>query len=234
MTDSMHEIETTGKTVEEALALALEQLGVAEEDVEVEVLSESSRGLLGIFGQTEARIRVTCKTTFGDKAVELARQMLALLEMEAELRIEAEDAESVQIDIDAGDDTGLIIGRRGETIAALQHLVALLANKGREHKKRVLLNAGGYLERREQALRELAERSANKVRTSGRPVTLEALSSRERRIIHVALADRKDVVTASVGVDPNRRVIISPAHREPRPAEPAPREADNDFLEDQE
>jgi spoIIIJ-associated protein len=222
----MREIEQTGKTAEEAITAALQALGAAREEVEVELLSESNRGLLGIFGQSEARVKVTLKTTAGEKAVELLRQMLPLLGLEAEVVLRREEAEEAVIDIDAGEDTGLIIGRRGDTLAALQYLVALLANRHRENKKRILLNAGGYLERREEALQVLAERTAAKVRATRKSVTLEALSPRERRIIHMALANEPGITTSSIGVEPNRRVVVSPAegsasaYRSPRPNRP--------------
>jgi spoIIIJ-associated protein len=222
----MREIEQTGKTAEEAIAAALQALGAAREEVEVELLSESNRGLLGIFGQSEARVKVTLKTTAGEKAVELLRQMLPLLELEANVVLRREEAEEAVIDIDAGEDTGLIIGRRGDTLAALQYLVALLANRHRENKKRILLNAGGYLERREEALQVLAERTAAKVRATRKSVTLEALSPRERRIVHMALANEPGITTSSIGVEPNRRVVVSPTednstpYRRPRPYRP--------------
>jgi len=210
----MQEIEQSGKTVEEAIAAALQALGAARDDVEVEVLSESGRGLLGIFGQTEARVKVTCKASVGERAVGLAQEMLTLLGMQAQVTLHHEDAESVEVEIDVGEDTGLVIGRRGETLLALQHLISLLINKGREKKKRLLLNAGGYLERRDQALKALAFRTAQKARSSGRAITLEALSSRERRIIHLALAEEPGITTSSVGAEPNRRVVVAPTRGE--------------------
>jgi spoIIIJ-associated protein len=224
----MREIEKTGKTPEEAIAAALQELGATEDEVAVEVLSESNRGLLGIFGQSEARVKVTLKTSVGEKAAALLRQMLPLLGLEGQVELRREEAEEAVIDIDAGEDTGLIIGRRGETLAALQYLIALLANRRRENKKRILLNAGGYLERREEALQVLAERTAAKVRATRKSITLEALSPRERRIVHMALADEPGIATSSIGVEPNRRVVVSPtetaasANRRPRPNRPRP------------
>jgi spoIIIJ-associated protein len=216
----MQEIEQTGKSVEEAVAAALKALGAAREEVDVEVLSESGRGLLGIFGQTEARVKVTRRASVGTRAGELTNQILALLGIEAKVSLHSEDAEGVLLEIDAGDDTGLIIGRRGETLGSLQYLVALVVNRGETLKKRILLNAGGYLERREQALQILARRTAQKVRASGRPVTLEALSPRERRIIHMALSDEPGITTSSIGTDPNRRVVVSPADSGRHPGRP--------------
>ncbi|NIM06440.1 MAG: KH domain-containing protein, partial [Armatimonadetes bacterium] len=192
----MQQIEKTGRTVEEALAVALEELGAERDEVDVEVLAESGRGILGIFGQTEARIKVTRRPSVGAKAAELTGEMLSLLNIQARVDVRREDAESAELEINAGEDTGLIIGRRGETLGALQYLVALVVNRGQPIRKRILLNAGGYLERREQALHALARRTAQKVRSSGRPVTLEALSPRERRIVHLALADEPGLTTS--------------------------------------
>lgn len=254
----MQEIEKTGKNVEEAVEAALKELGCTRDDVEVEVVSESGRGLLGIFGQTEARVKVTLKESaeavveaepepevtepeeeeaeppeepeprkerprrkpprpsaegeesVGERAANFAQQMLSAMNIEAEAYVSEEDDEGAMVEIDAGQDTGLVIGRRGDTLTALQHLVAIMANRGREDNKRVLLNAGGYLERREQALQTLARRTAQRVRASRRSVTLEALSPRERRIVHLALADERGITTSSVGEDPNRCVVVSP------------------------
>jgi spoIIIJ-associated protein len=222
----MREIEQTGKTAEEAVAAALEALGATREEVEVEVLSESNRGLLGIFGQSEARVKVTLKISVGEQASDLLRKMLPLLGLEAQVSLLREEAEEALIEIDAGEDTGLIIGRRGDTLGALQYLVALLANRDRAAKKRILLDAGGYLERREDALRVLAERTAAKVRATRKSVTLEALSPRERRIIHLALAEEPGITTSSIGVEPNRRVVVAPAesntgYRSPRSSRPS-------------
>jgi spoIIIJ-associated protein len=211
MISSMREIEQTGKTTEEAIAAALQALGASREDVAVELLSESNRGLLGIFGQSEARVKVTLKVSVGEKAADLLRRMLPLLGLEGQVELRREEAEEALIEIDAGEDTGLIIGRRGETLGALQYLVALLANRDRAEKKRILLDAGGYLERREEALQVLAERTAAKVRATRKSVTLEALSPRERRIIHLALANESGITTSSIGVEPNRRVVVAPA-----------------------
>ena len=160
-------IEQTGRNVEEAIRLALESLGLSREEVEVEVLAEESRGLLGILGTTTARVRVTPKATVGDRAVGLLNQILQAAQLEAEARMTGEDPETAYVEISGGPDLGLLIGRRGQTLTALQHLVGLIANRGQALRKRVILDAEGYRERRERATSP-----ANPMRSTSRSTTM--------------------------------------------------------------
>ena len=203
-------IEQTGRTVEEAIEAALKSLGLSREEVEIEVLAQEGRGLLGILGTTVARVRVTPKPTVGDRAVELLNQILSAAGLEAEARITGEDQETVYIEIFGGSDLGILIGRRGQTLAAAQHLVGLIANKGRALHKKVILDAQGYRERRERALGALAADAAEKVKRTGEEVILEPLPPWERRVVHLALAEDPLVRTSSVGEEPQRRVVVSP------------------------
>jgi spoIIIJ-associated protein len=206
-------IEQTGRNVEEAIQAALKALGRSREEVEIEVLAEESRGLLGILGTTLARVRVTPRPRVGDRAVALLNEILQAAKLEAEARITSEDPEAAYLEITGGADLGLLIGRRGQTLSALQHLVGLIANKRQLHRKKIVLDAAGYRARRERALRALAANAATRAKRTGQEVVLEPLSPRERRIIHLALADDPAVTTSSVGEDPQRQIVISP-HRE--------------------
>jgi len=207
----MPSIEQTGRTVEEAVEAALKALGVSREEAEVEVLAEESRRLLGILGHSEAKVRVTVKAGLAQRAVELVTRILQLMGIGGEAEIASDDPEAVHIDIHNSSDLGLLIGRRGQTLSALQLLVAVMANRGEtpERRRRVILDAEGYRVRREQALRGMARSAAERAKRTGLPVTIDSLTPRERRIIHVALADDSGVATRSEGDDPHRNIIVS-------------------------
>jgi spoIIIJ-associated protein len=208
----MRFIEQSGRNVEEAVQNALKALGATREQVEVEVLAEESRGLLGILGHTEAKVRVTVKPGVAERAVDVLSQILTHMNIEATPEIILDDAEGVQLNIRGGSDLGLLIGKRGQTLAALQLITAMIANRGQpaEQRKKVILDAEGYRERREKALTAMAHNAADRAKGSGREVRLEALTPRERRIVHMALAEDPGVTTCSEGEDPDRIIIVSP------------------------
>jgi spoIIIJ-associated protein len=208
----MRSIEQAGRNVEEAVQAALKALGVTREQADIEVLAEETRGLLGILGHTEAKVRVTAKPGVADKALEVLSQILQHMGIDATPEITSDDAEAVQINIHGDADLGLLIGKRGQTLAALQLITAMMANREQpaEVRKKVLLDAEGYRERRERALTSMAESAAERAKRTGREVRLEALTPRERRIVHMALADDPAVSTRSEGEDPERIVIVSP------------------------
>ncbi len=150
----MQSIEQSGRTVEEAIQAALKSLGVSREEVDVEVLAEESRGLLGILGYSEAKVRLTVKAGLAQRALEILSRIVGLMGIEAETRIGSEDAEGVYLEVHSSADLGLLIGKRGQTLAALQLLVAMMANRDQppEKRKRVIVDADGYRTRRERAL----------------------------------------------------------------------------------
>lgn len=204
----VEEIEKTAKTVDEAVSLALAQLGISREEAEIEVLEEPSRGFLGILGTRPARVRVRVKDTPSRRARELLDRLLEAMHLPVEMSIE-EKQNSLYIAI-AGKDVGILIGRRGETLDALQYLVNLYVNKNQTQRYRVILDVEGYRRRREETLQRLALKLAEKAKQRGRNVVLEPMSSHERRIIHTALQGRDDIYTYSEGEEPYRKIIISP------------------------
>ena len=208
----MRSIEQAGRNVEEAVQAALKALGVTREQADIEVLAEETRGLLGILGHTEAKVRVTVKPGVADEAVEVLSRILHHMGIDATPEITADDADAVQINIRGGSDLGLLIGKRGQTLAALQLITAMIANRQQpaELRKKVILDAEGYRERRERALTSMAQSAAERAKRTGREVRLEALTPRERRIVHMALADDPGVSTRSEGEDPERIVIVTP------------------------
>ena len=217
MEDPQTQIETqivTAKTVDEAIEVAMHELDAAREEVEVEVLSRGKPGFLGI-GSEQARVRVrklTDQEDAGPITMGVLSKILDLLGTSALCTLRnAHDPESggPQIDIE-GDDAGLLIGRRGETLRALQFVVNIIVNKTRDKSVRVLLDVEEYRSRRERSLSELANRVATRVSSSGRSISLEPMPPMERRIVHITLADHTRVVTESTGWGASRRVSINP------------------------
>lgn len=210
--------EGTGKTIDEALQHALQSAGYELEQVEVEVLDEGSRGFLGL-GAKPARVRVTLKDTPALRAESFLKQLTALMGVPTQVEVsEEEDQLSIQL---LGEDNGILIGYRGETLDALQYLTSLYVNKNGEQYRRINLDTENYRAKREETLEKLANRLANKARRSGRRVVLEPMNPYERRILHATLQGNPYVTTYSEGEDPNRRVVIAPkqsdANRRARP-----------------
>jgi spoIIIJ-associated protein len=222
----------TGSTVEEARRTAIAQLrkvvpSFDESDVEFITLEEGSRG--GFFGrgksqaQVEARLRPAAAAApapaegDGDGA-EAAERLQAFLEQTLELMgidagVEAaETPDGVRADI-SGDDLGLLIGRHGSTIDALQYVAAIVVNGDRRQRRQVVVDAEGYRVRRESILRALAERTAQRVARDNAPTTLKPMSAAERKVIHLYLKDHPRVETVSEGNEPFRAVVVSPRRR---------------------
>ena len=210
----MRMIETTAKTPEEAIEIALKELDVERPDVEIDVVSKGKTGILGIGGEP-AKVRVTILEKPPDAVVattDILQSLISLMDVSASITLvdaEREDVDGPVFDVD-GDDSGLLIGRRGETLRALQFLVSFIASRRLGDRVNLFVDVSGYQERRYETLRSLAERNARRVASSGREVTLEPMPPNERRIVHMALADDPDVNTVSDGVGDGRRVVIEP------------------------
>ena len=202
----------TGATLDEAKDAALRALEAPEDaDVKYEVIERPKAKVLGLFGGSPAKMRAFYE--FEDdpfaKAKEYVLNILKNLGVEeAEISVEA-DEEDVRISINCGDDYGSVIGRRGETLDAIQYLTRLVINRGSEEYKRVSINVGNYREKREGTLRALAQKNAAKVRKYGRNVVLEPMNPYERRIIHTTVQEIEGVTSHSVGSDGDRKVVIT-------------------------
>jgi len=210
--------EISGKTVEEAIQHALEQLGVSREEVEVVVLKEGRAGILGLGGE-EARIRVTPRESanIAEAARSVLETLLNVIGVSASVTPQArpsgegqeEDAAPIVFDV-KGEDLGILIGRRGQTLSCLQYIVRLIVAHRIKARVPITIDVEGYKQRRNEALRALAWRIAEQVKVRGVAFTLEPMLAYERRIIHLALADHSDVTTQSVGEGEARRVVIQP------------------------
>jgi len=207
------EVVTTGKTIEAAVAAAAETLGVDVSEVEFEVLEHPKKGFLG-FGEVLAKVRVTYDPPPEKNALMLVRKLIEdmNLEVSAELGEPEGDAGDKAIYI-SGKDAGVLIGHHGDTLDALQYLVNLAANKRDEDSKhpytRIIIDVENYRAKREETLRKLARRVANRVKRYGKSVSLEPMNPYERRIIHSEVQSIDGVTSASIGVEGNRRVVIS-------------------------
>lgn len=204
----------TARTVEEAIELARKELDADPDEVEVEVLSKGKSGFLGI-GTEPARVRVT-KIPPGRNAaalsMEVVNKILATAGVEVMSTLRAANDPEVGgpiIDL-TGEDSGLLIGRRGQTLQSLQFLVNLIVRKMYGDDVRVVLDVEGYRARREASLRDIAARVASRVVQSGRSITLEPMSPADRRIIHTSLTDHPGVTTESTGLGDDRKVTIIP------------------------
>ena len=199
--------EFKAKTVEEAISVASIELGVASTDLEIEVVDDGSKGFLGI-GSKPAIIKVKKKESFLDDIQEYLDNLFRAMDIEAKVTIDY-DEENSTMDIDvAGPDMGILIGKRGQTLDALQYLISLFVNKKSESYIRVKLDTENYRARRKDTLENLAKNIAFKVKRSRRSFTLEPMNPYERRIIHSALQNDAYVATRSEGEEPYRKVIV--------------------------
>ena len=208
-------VEANGKTVEEAIELVLKQLDARREEVEIEVLNPGKAGLFGIGGEP-ARVRGTALADGGglvQAAKAIVDNFLTAMGVDAVSTISKppDDSPNTQLIEITGDNSGLLIGRRGETLRSLQFMMNLLLNRKPDQTDgRIMLDVEQYRHRRTQVLRGLAQRIADRVARSGRPFTLEPMNPSERRAIHVALAGHPKVTTQSLGEGEDRKVTIAP------------------------
>jgi len=216
----MENLEMSGKTVEEAIQRALAELGVSREEVKVTVLKEGKHGVLGL-GAEEARIRVEPlvpapeESDIADAAKGILEALLSMMGVAASVApparsfVEGEATAPIAFDI-KGDDLGILIGRRGQTLSCLQYIVRLIVGHQTEAWVPIIIDVEGYKQRRYEALQALAKRIAEQVKAGGEPFALEPMSAYERRIIHLALAEHPDVTTQSIGEGEARKVVILP------------------------
>jgi spoIIIJ-associated protein len=210
----MKELEASGKTVDEAIQVALEQLGASEDQVEVTVLKKGRSGVLGM-GAEEARIKVRLLPVSGEKAdvVKVAKEVVEALIKFMKITADVSVAQSatgelpVTLNID-GDDLGVLIGRRGQTLASLQYVVRLIVAEKLKMWVPINVDVAGYKKRRYESLQSLALRLAEQVQRNRRLIMLEPMPADERRIIHLALADNPDITTQSMGEGEMRKVAI--------------------------
>ncbi|SET14843.1 spoIIIJ-associated protein [Salinibacillus kushneri] len=204
----MKQVTVTGQTVEEAIQTALGQLDASEDQIKVEIIDEGKKGIFGVFGSKPAIVKVMLppnQSQEGDEYLrEIAKQMGNTVDIETE-----ENDKEIRYNL-TGDKIAMLIGKRGQTLNALQYLTQLVVNRNSDQYKAVIVDAEGYRDRRNETLKQLAERLAKKAIRLQREVFLEPMPSYERKVIHTALQNNTDISTFSDGVEPNRRVVIKP------------------------
>ncbi len=205
-------VETTGKTVEKALEKALEALRARIDEVEIKILDPGQKGVLNIFGSRDAKIRVTRKTATGgveEIVDEVARAIMECLDVNYRIFSEEKDG-TVYVNVETAGVDGLLIGRKGDTLNSLQHLVGRVVSKKLGGYQRLTLDVGGYLRNRHEILKQKAVKAAEKVKKTNHEVALEPMKAAERRIVHMALADIEGITTYTVGNGDMRKVCVSP------------------------
>ncbi len=204
----MREVTASGQTVDEAVQSALAQLNTTRDHVEVNVIDEGKKGFLGIFGSKLAIVSVKLAKDQIKETEKFIIDVTRNMEVNVTLKTIVED-NHVTFEL-SGDKIALLIGKRGQTLNALQYLVQLVINKDSKNFYRVTVDAEGYRGRREETLEALALKMADKAKRLNKKVALEPMPPYERKIIHSMLQDRKDVSTYSDGVEPHRFIVIKP------------------------
>ena len=204
----MTSVEKTGKTIEEAIQLALAELGVKEDRIDYEVLEAPRKGLFGFIGGKLAKVKVTVREVDPlIAAKEFLQQVCSHTNLEVLIeKLTQEDHIVFNI---RGNDLGVLIGKHGQTLDAVQYLVNLAANRDSQARVRIVLDVEDYRQRRADTLNRLAMRLANTVKRRGEKVVLEPMTPNERKIIHMALQDDNRIVTYSEGEEPFRKVVIA-------------------------
>ncbi len=216
MSEMARSVEKTAKTVEEAIELALTELGLDQEDVDVEILDSGAKAVLGIVGGRDAVVRVT-------ESISPIRRVTEFLDLLLEsskdsddsdikfyIREEEEDGQTViKADV-SGTDVAYLIGKHGDTLYAINTLAGVVANKDGGDYVRVHIDVADYRKHREQTLISMANRAASKAAKFKKPVPMAAMPASERRIIHTALQGNTRVITESEGEEPNRYVVVKP------------------------
>ncbi|MQG02529.1 MAG: protein jag [SAR202 cluster bacterium] len=218
----MNTIQMTGKTVEDAIEIALRELDVDRGEVEIDVISRGKAGVFGL-GSEPAKVKVSKVVLSSSKEVDsssdvirVAREtideLISLMDVDVMCNLRQAESEEVGgplFEIE-GDDSGLLIGRKGETLRSLQFMVRFLVSRKTGERANLSVDVEGYDDRRRQSLSSLANRVAQRVVKTGRSIELEPMNPRERRLVHITLSENGDVYTESSGTGEGRRVVILP------------------------
>ncbi|MBI4619972.1 MAG: protein jag [Desulfobacterales bacterium] len=204
-------IETDGKTVEKAIEKACQEFNLPEERLNIEIISSGISGLFGLVGIKKARIKASLKKVECKDKLENAKKTLEdiLARLKVDANVNAEDlGDKILLNIN-GDGSGLLIGRRGQTLDALQYIVDKIVNRSSGDRKWIIIDTEGYRERRTESLKNLALKLGEKVKRLGKPVYITPLNAHDRRVIHMALQGDAKLITKSKGDGHLRKVVIS-------------------------
>lgn len=204
----MTKILASGKTIDDAVKNGLAQLQVAEDRVKVVVIEQPSKGFLGFIGSKDAKVELELIPDAKEEAEKFISDVAKAMDLEVKLSWQ-ESKEGLLLSIACDGDLGMIIGRRGQTLDALQYLVTIVANRYSDNHIRIVLDAENFRERRRKTLEELSDRLAGRVIRTRTEVVLEPMVPHERKVIHSQLQGHPKVRTFSKGDEPNRRVVIA-------------------------
>jgi spoIIIJ-associated protein len=207
-------VESSGKTIEQALQKALKELDAKPEEVDIEILPESHKGLFGLFGPKTVSIRVALREQAGNEGhLEMISEIIdkVLTLMGAEYKLSTEEMpDTTFVNINTSGLDGLLIGRRGETLSSIQHVVnRIFTSRTGQHSK-ITIDVGGYVKRKHRLLVEKACRIADRVKKTGKEMDFEPLKASDRRIIHLAVSELTDVTTYTIGDGLLRKVVVTP------------------------
>jgi len=203
-------VEATGKDVAEATRKALRELGVSSEEAEIVVIERGSRGFLGLFSRTPARVRASYRISTRERAEEIVSHILRLMRVSSQLHV-TEERHTLVIDIETAGADGLLIGKGGHTLSALEYVTNRMLQRENRKSPRVVLDVSGYKRRREDFLRAKALSLAEEVKSAGKQVTMEPLDAADRRIVHAVLKSDPAVETRSIGQGRVKSIVVAPA-----------------------
>lgn len=204
----MKQVTASGQTVNDAVQSALQQLNTTEDQVHIDIIDEGKKGMFGLFGAKRAIVKVIIKEDPIDQAKIYLKQIADSFSNDVNVDVKR-DGQNICFDL-SGEKIAMIIGKRGQTLNAIQHLVQVMLNRHTNEHFRIIIDAEGYRERRQATLEQLAQRLADKAIKIKKHVALEPMPSYERKIIHSILQNNHEVETYSDGKEPNRHVVIKP------------------------
>jgi len=200
-------IEKIAKSTDDAINEALFELGATRDMVDIEIVDQGSKGLFGILGGKDAKVIVTLKETPQSAATDFLNDLFFGMGINVKVNTEMQD-DKMAITLE-GADMGIVIGKRGETLDAIQYLTSLVVNKSKDSYIRISIDSENYREKRKEALQVLTKRIIDKVVRTGKRYILEPMNPYERRVIHAYVQDHAKVHTYSIGDEPNRKVVVA-------------------------
>ena len=203
----MKQVVKQAKNVNEAIKLALSELGTTIENVDVKIIDEGASGFMGLFGKKDAVVRVCPKFDSVSSLEELVYSYLKSMNIDSTIKVTKKADSHMLVDIQ-DDKLGFLIGRHGNTLEAFEHLINLAINRKSPYHLYVTINVDNYLQIRQQTLTKLAQNVANKVKETKRKFIFEPMKPNERKIVHIALQNMNNIKTTSIGKDPERKIIV--------------------------
>ncbi|WP_166245805.1 RNA-binding cell elongation regulator Jag/EloR [Paenibacillus turpanensis] len=198
----------TGKSIDEAIKAGLSELGVPEERVTINIIEQPAKGLFGLIGSKEAKVELVYTEDPIEGTIQFLKDVLSAMGLKADVKAEDGGEEGTLLNI-IGTDLGMVIGRRGQTLDALQYLTNIVVNRMADEHIRVVLDAESFRERRRRTLQQTCDRMVQRVLKTKKEVVMEPMSAQERKVVHYHLQDHPAVKTYSKGEDPNRCVVIA-------------------------